>query len=105
MLVETPVPDRTEETQMLERFKRSSSTDDARARNTGAVATADRPADEPAEDRGIRRDSMMRDDDRTTVRDDAATAGDGTTARERSARRVARTGNGAATASALATAR
>ena len=106
---------------MLERFKRSSSTDDAGARNTGAVATAERPADEPAEDRGIRRDSTMRDDDRTTmrdddrtttrdddrtaVRDDAATTGDGTTARERSARRVARTGNGAATASALATAR
>jgi len=90
---------------MLERFKRSSS-DEAPARRSGAVATADRPAGDPvhddstvpADDRGIRRESTMdRDDDRaqsgTAVRDDRTT------------RHESRTRNGAATASALETAR
>jgi hypothetical protein len=62
---------------MLERFKRSSSTDEAPARRQGAVATAERP--EGADDR--------------------------TVARDRDTRPLSRTGNGAATASALATAR
>jgi hypothetical protein len=110
---------------MLERFKRSSSTNDA-PRDRGAVATAERPADEPAEDRGIRRDSeSTRDetavaDDRTTTRDDRTAVHDDRTAvhddrtldderaarrDDRSARRASRTGNGVATASALETAR
>jgi hypothetical protein len=75
---------------MFERFKRSDSREHAPARSSGAVATTDRPADDPvAPDRGIRRDSETRDerDDRTATRP------------------VARTGNGAATASALETAR
>ena len=75
---------------MFERFKRSDSREHAPARSSGAVATTDRPADDPvAPDSGIRRDSETRDerDDRTATRP------------------VARTGNGAATASALETAR
>jgi hypothetical protein len=90
---------------MLERFKRSSSSDDAPARRTGAVATADRPAGGttgdppvPEDDRGIRRESTLDSDDRTT-HDDRTIADD------RPARPVGRTGNGAATASALETAR
>jgi hypothetical protein len=88
---------------MFERFKRSTSSDDAPARRRGAVATADRPggtaADDPvaADDRGIRRDSDMRDD-RTMADDRRAT-------RDRDARRAGRTGNGTATRSALETAR
>ena len=117
---------------MLERFKRSSS--DAPERGTGAVATADRPAGTaaddpaPAEDRGIRRESGTgRDpalaDDRTvagdrdvaddrrtgaddgTVADDRPGADDRTVAGDRATRPVARTGNGAATTSALERAR
>jgi hypothetical protein len=91
---------------MFERFKRSSS-DDAPARRSSGVATADRPADDPAahddpaalEDRGIRRESTAHDD---------ATADDRTIADDRTAthhRPLTRTGNGAATASALETAR
>jgi hypothetical protein len=75
---------------MLERFKRSN---DTPARRSGAGATADRPAGTATddrtvagEDRGIRRES-------TVARDDRAT------------RRATRTGNGAATRSALDTAR
>ena len=118
---------------MLERFKRSSSTDDAPARRTGAVATADRPdgttadpaRDEAAAtgtDRGIRRESTLDRDDRTVAddRSDRTVAGersDRTVADERSDRTAAdragdrhrrtltRTGNGAATRSALETAR
>jgi hypothetical protein len=86
---------------MLERFKRSSS--EAPARRPGAVATADRPAGSSTgdpvhddrttaeDDRAIRRDGG--EDDRTMARDDRAT------------RRAQRTGNGAATKSALETAR
>jgi hypothetical protein len=80
---------------MFERFKRSSN-DDAHARRTGAVATAERPggttAGDPVadDDRGIRRDSGTYDD--STVADDR-------TATHR------RTGNGTATRSALDTAR
>jgi hypothetical protein len=78
------------EENMLERFKRSNSSE-APARRSGAVATADRPTGDPVHDdragtehdRGIRRDSS---DDRAT-------------------RPTSRTGNGAATASALETAR
>jgi hypothetical protein len=92
---------------MFERFKRSSSSDDAPARRSSGVATADRPADDPAahddpaalEDRGIRRESTAHDD---------ATADDRTIADERTAthhRPLTRTGNGVATASALETAR
>jgi hypothetical protein len=63
---------------MLERFKRSTSrTDDGSAQTTGAVATADRPAESTPTD----------------------------PARDRTTRPVARTGNGAATRSALETAR
>jgi hypothetical protein len=90
---------------MFERFKRSQTSDDAAARSSGAVATAERPtgatADDPVahEDRGIRRESADRDDtayadDRTATHDRAATRD-----------RTAHTGNGAATSSALATAR
>src|SRR5215212_6482031 len=61
---------------MLERFKRSSS-DDAPARRSGAVATADRPGDTVAADRAAVVDRPARD----------------------------RTGNGAATTAALAAAR
>jgi hypothetical protein len=64
---------------MLERFKRSNSSD-APARRSGAVATADRPAGD-----GVRDDPA--ETDRTA------------------ARHTSRTGNGAATASALETAR
>jgi hypothetical protein len=89
---------------MLERFKRSSS-DEARARRSGAVATADRPTgsttgdpvhDDPTrtdDDRAIRRESGT-GDDRTVARDDV-----------RATRHRSRTGNGAATKSALDTAR
>jgi hypothetical protein len=105
---------------MFERFKRSSS-DDAHARRTSGVATADRPAGDPVahddpvahedrpvahDDRGIRRESTVADD-RTTV-DDRTTADDRTIADDRTAthhRPLTRTGNGVATASALETAR
>src|SRR5215217_2693498 len=77
---------------MLERFKRSN---DAPARRSGAVATADRPAGGATddrkvadEDRGIRRESTAARDDRTVVDD----------------RPTGRTGNGTATRSALDTA-
>jgi hypothetical protein len=83
---------------MLERFKRSSSTDDAPARDSGAVATADRPPGSE-EDRGIRREGGAVAEERTTA-DERTLAHDRTTARP-----VARTGNGGATASALETAR
>ena len=101
---------------MFERFKRSSG-DDAPARRTSGVATADRPNGDPVahddpvahEDRGIRRDSTPPDD--ATV-DDRTTAGDRTLADDRTDDRtethhrpLARTGNGVATASALETAR
>jgi hypothetical protein len=93
---------------MFERFKRSNSSDDAPARRSGAVATADRPggtaADEPvADERGIRRDSGMRDD--PTVADDRTMADDRPLRRDRDAHRAGRTGNGTATRSALETAR
>jgi hypothetical protein len=90
---------------MLERFKRSSSDSEAPARRSGAVATADRPAgsatgdpvdDDPTrtgDDRAIRRESGTAGD-RTMVRDD-----------DRTTRTRSRTGNGAATTSALDTAR
>jgi hypothetical protein len=84
---------------MFERFKRSQTGDDAAARRSGAVATAERPGGTtagdpvPPEDRGIRRDS-----------DDRAYADDRTATHDRAATRV-RAGNGAATSSALATAR
>jgi hypothetical protein len=78
---------------MLDRFKRSN---DAPARRSGAVATADRPAGGATddrtvadEDRGIRRESTAARDDRTAVDD----------------RPTSRTGNGTATRSALDTAR
>jgi hypothetical protein len=100
---------------MFERFKRSNSSDDAPARRSGAVATAERPggtaSDDPVapDDRGIRRESGMRDDtayedDRTTA-DDRTLADDRTATHDRATRPVARTGNGAATATALETAR
>jgi len=78
---------------MLERFKRSNSSD-APAHRTGGVATTERPAattDDPVRDdptigdRGIRREDTVADDRTTSA--------------------TARTGNGAATASALDTAR
>ena len=130
---------------MLERFKRSSRTDDANTPRTGAVATAERdgPAGTTADpavggaaatgtDRGIRRESTPDRDDRTvaddrtdrTAADDRTVAdergdrtvaderGDRTLARDRTTtngdrhrRSVTRTGNGAATMSALQTAR
>jgi hypothetical protein len=104
---------------MLERFKRSSSTDEP-ARSRGAVATAERPGgtagDDPAlaEDRGLRRDSSTGRDttlaDDRTVAEDRTAADDRTVAGDRTAdddRTVAgdRTANGAATATALETAR
>ena len=84
---------------MLERFKRSNSSD-APARDTGAVATAERPAsttDDPERedatvaDRGIRRERTVADDQ---------TVADGRTSLP-----VSRTSNGVATAAALDTAR
>jgi hypothetical protein len=86
---------------MLERFKRSNSSE-APARRSGAVATANRPTGDPVRDdpagteydRGIRRDSSGEADDRAAARDDRTAA-----------RHTSRTGNGAATASALETAR
>jgi hypothetical protein len=90
---------------MFERFKRSNS-DDAPARRSGAVATADRrsgTADDPHDDRGIRRDSGMRDD--PAVADDRTMADDRPLRRDRQAHRAGRTGNGTATRSALETAR
>jgi hypothetical protein len=101
---------------MLERFKRSSSTDDVPARKTGAVATADRPVagttaepvrDDPVGtegDSGIRRESTLGRDDRT-IADDRATRDDRTIAHDRATRPVERTGDGVATRSALETAR
>src|SRR5918995_5787752 len=80
---------------MLERFKRGSHSDDESAHRTGAVATADRPAGtttDDSADRGIRRESARERDDRTVADD-------------RDSRPIARAGNGAATRSALATAR
>jgi hypothetical protein len=108
---------------MFERFKRSHS-DDAPARRSGAVATAERPggtaADDPVapDDRGIRRESGTREDtahghtaddrtathDRTTA-DDRTVADDRTATDDRAPRPVTHTGNGAATATALETAR
>jgi hypothetical protein len=73
---------------MLERFKRSNSSD-APARTTSGVATAERPAtttDDP-------------------VRNDPTVVEERTVADDRTTRPVSRTGNGAATASALDTAR
>jgi hypothetical protein len=91
---------------MLERFKRSSSTDDAPARDAGAVATEDRPAGTatadstvPEGDRGIRRESAPARDDRTET-DDRTEVHDRATSRPH-----ARTGSSVATASALETAR
>jgi hypothetical protein len=85
---------------MFERFKRSSG-DEAQARRSN-VATAERPTGDPVapDDRGIRRESTRHDDqttadDRTTVDDDRTAA----------RRRPLRHGNGAATTSALETAR
>jgi hypothetical protein len=83
---------------MFDRFKRSHSNEDAPARRSGAVATAERPAgttaDDPVSpgDRGIRRESTTTDD-RTATHEPATR------------RPVARTGNGAATTAALETAR
>jgi hypothetical protein len=73
---------------MLERFKRSN---DAPARRSGAVATADRPAGTATDDR--------------TVADDRPVADDRTVADDRATRPASRTGNGTATRSALDTAR
>jgi hypothetical protein len=87
---------------MFERFKRSHTGDDAAARRSGAVATAERPSgatsDDPVPpaDRGIRSDSADRGD--------TAHAEDRTATHDRAATRV-RTHNGAATSAALATAR
>jgi len=77
---------------MLERFKRNSA-DEAPARRTGAVGTAERPAGDPAleHDRAPRRDTG---EDRAVRRE--RTTGDG---------RATGPGDGGATASALATAR
>ena len=98
---------------MFERFKRSSSREEAPAHRTGSVATAERPTGDPVapDDRGIRRDSTAHDDPATRhdpLADDRTTAGDRTLAHERSEthrRPAGRHGNGAATASALETAR
>jgi hypothetical protein len=89
---------------MLERFKRSSS-DEAPARRSGAVATADRPAGSTTGD-PVHDDPTRTDDDRT-IRRESGTGDDRTMARDddRATRRRSRTGNGAATASALDTAR
>jgi hypothetical protein len=85
--------------QMFERFKRSSS-DEAETRR-GGVATAERPTGDPVapDDRGIRRESTAHDD--ATVADDRTTADDRTATHHRPLTR----GNGAATATALETAR
>jgi len=110
---------------MLERFKRSSGSRDTR--ETGAVATAERPADEERaveEDRGIRRGTTAADEDGGVYRDrDTAAADDRALAEDRGLRREPDTvvdddrtvmhdragrplaGNGAATAAALETAR
>ena|SRR5215211_2951722 len=110
---------------MLERFKRSSGRRDTR--ETGAVATAERPADEERaveEDRGIRSGTTAADEDGGVYRDrDTAAADDRALAEDRGLRREPDTvvdddrtvmhdragrplaGNGAATAAALETAR
>jgi hypothetical protein len=90
---------------MLERFKRSSSDSEAPARRTGAVATADRPAGSTTSD-PVHDDPTRTDDDRT-IRRESGTTDDRTMARDddRATRTTSRTGNGAATASALDTAR
>src|SRR5215208_3312939 len=103
---------------MLERFKRSRP-EDAPARHTGSVATAERPdgaaaststTGEPVvdEDRGIRRESTMSDD--RTVMDDEdrgirreSTMSDDRTVMDDGTRHTSRTGNGAGTAAGLAT--
>jgi hypothetical protein len=96
--------------QMFERFKRSSSREEAPAHRTGSVATAERPTGDPVapDDRGIRRESTAHDDpvgyDRTTA-DDRTLADDRTETHRRPFGRRERHGNGAATASALETAR
>ena len=115
---------------MLERFKRSSS-DGRTGRETGTVATADRPAREPVAaegDSGIRRESSAYGETRTdreataagdrpttggrttaddrTIADDRTTADDRTLADDRARRpRARQTRNGVATAAALETAR
>jgi hypothetical protein len=113
---------------MLERFKRSRSHAEP-ARDTGAVATAERPeaattTTDPAarEDRGIRRESEPAGDrtiaenrtttDDRTMTDDTTMTDDRTLADDRPRRPLARTGNGTttrttgpATASALEAAR
>jgi hypothetical protein len=92
---------------MLERFKRSRSHAEP-ARDTGAVATAERPAGattatDPAagEDRGIRRESAPTGDrtiaEDRTMTDDPTMTDDRTVTDDRPARPLARTGNGAAT--------
>jgi hypothetical protein len=113
---------------MLERFKRSRSHAEP-ARDTGAVATAERPeaattTTDPAarEDRGIRRESEPAGDrtiaenrtttDDRTMTDDTTMTDDRTLADDRPRRPLTRTGNGTttrttgpATASALEAAR
>jgi hypothetical protein len=96
---------------MFERFKRSSG-DEAPTRR-GGVATTERPTGDPVapEDRGIRRESTGYDDRTTarddTVADDRTTVDERTTADERTGahHRPLTRGNGAATATALETAR
>jgi len=106
------------EATMLERFKRSSS-DGRTGRETGTVATADRPAREPVAaegDSGIRRESTAYGETRTDREATAAgdrpttggraTADDRTIADDRARRpRARQTRNGVATAAALETAR